>query len=143
MARRPRWNHSKAFNAKVEVAAIKGKKALIDLVRESGIHPNQINQWRGQLLEGATGVFGEAPTAALKLTLDVKILHARMRELLLGRLLSGAFGRRVCCRAAEIDRSHHKTAVPLGQGEPPTLLPALNVLWVSGFTYFAIWKKFA
>ena len=63
MARRPRRNHSPAFKAKVAVAAIKGEKTLIELAQEFDVHPNQIKQWRDQLLEGATGVFGEAPKA--------------------------------------------------------------------------------
>jgi transposase len=63
MARRPRRNHSPAFKAKVAVAAIKGEKTLIDLAQGFDVHPNQIKQWRDQLLEGATGVFGDAPKA--------------------------------------------------------------------------------
>ncbi len=94
MARRPRRSHSPAFKAKVEVAAIKGEKALINLVRELDVHPNQIKQWRDPLLEGATGVFGEAPMAAPEPTLDVKTLHAKMEELpLQNDFLSGAFGK--------------------------------------------------
>ena len=61
MARRPRRNHSPAFKAKVAVAAIEGEKTLIELAQDFDIHPNQIKQWRDQLLEGATGVFGDAP----------------------------------------------------------------------------------
>ena len=62
MARRPRRNHSPAFKAKVAVAAIKGEKTLIELAQDFDLHPNQIKQWRDQLLEGATGVFGDGPT---------------------------------------------------------------------------------
>ena len=51
MARRPRRNHSPAFKAKVAVAAIKGEKTLIELAQEFDVHPNQIKQWRDQLLE--------------------------------------------------------------------------------------------
>ena len=57
MARRPRRNHNPAFKAKVAVAAIKGEKTLIELAQEFDVHPNQIKQWRDQLLEGATWVF--------------------------------------------------------------------------------------
>ena len=41
------------------VDAIKGEKTLIDLAQEFDVHPNLIKQWLDQLLEGATGVFGE------------------------------------------------------------------------------------
>lgn len=45
------------------VAAIKGEKTLIELAQDFDVHPNQIKQLRDQLLEGATGVFGEAANA--------------------------------------------------------------------------------
>ena len=81
MARRPRRNHSPAFKAKVAVAAIKGEKTMIEVSQELDVHPNQIKQWRDQLLEGATGVFGEAPKAEPEPTIDVKTLHAKIGEL--------------------------------------------------------------
>ena len=59
MARRPRRNHSPAFKAKVAVAAIKGEKTMIELSQEFDVHPNQIKQWRDQLLEGAPGFSGK------------------------------------------------------------------------------------
>ncbi|MFT6227031.1 MAG: hypothetical protein ACJARE_001432 [Paracoccaceae bacterium] len=37
---------------------------------------NQIKQWRDQLLEGATGVFGAAPKSEAEPVIDVKTLHA-------------------------------------------------------------------
>ncbi len=58
MTRRVRRNHSPAFKAKVALAAIKGEKTLADLAQQFDVHPNQITQWRSQLLEGAAGVFG-------------------------------------------------------------------------------------
>jgi transposase len=47
------------------------------------MHPNQITQWRGQLLEGATGVFGDGARAAAAPAIDVKVLHAKIGELTL------------------------------------------------------------
>ena len=94
MGRRPRRNHSPAFKAKVAVAAIKGEKTMIDLAQEFDVHPNQIKQWRDQLLEGATGVFGEAAKAEAEPTIDVKTLHAKIGELTLQNdFLSGALGK--------------------------------------------------
>jgi transposase len=61
MTRRPRRNHSPAFKAKVALAAIKGERTLVELAEQFDVHPNQITQWRTQLLEGASGVFGAAP----------------------------------------------------------------------------------
>ena len=94
MARRPRRNHSPAFKAKVAVAAIKGEKTLIELSQDFDVHPNQIKQWRDQLLEGATGVFCEAPKAEPEPVIDVKTLHAKIGELTLENdFLSGALGK--------------------------------------------------
>jgi transposase len=94
MARRPRRNHSPAFKAKVAVAAIKGEKTLIELAQDFDVHPNQIKQWRDQLLEGATGVFGDGPKAEAEPAIDVKTLHAKIGELTLEKdFLSGALGK--------------------------------------------------
>lgn len=91
MARRPRRNHSPAFKAKVAVAAIKGEKTMIEISQEFDVNPNQIKQRRDQLLEGATGVFGEAPKAEPGPTVDMKTLHAKFGELTLENdFLSGA-----------------------------------------------------
>ena len=94
MTRRPRRNHSPAFKSKVAVAAIKGERTLIELAQDLDVHPNQINQWRDQLLEGATGVFGEAPRAEAESAIDVKTLHVKIGELTLENdFLSGALGK--------------------------------------------------
>lgn len=94
MARRPRRNHSPAFKAKVVVVAINGEMTMIELAQEFDVHPNQIKRWCDQLLEGATGVFGEAPKAEPQPTIDVKTLHARIGELALENdFLSGALGK--------------------------------------------------
>lgn len=58
MTRRVCRNHSPAFKAKVALALINGEKMLADLARQFDVHPNQITQWRSQLLEGVAGVFG-------------------------------------------------------------------------------------
>ena len=91
MTRRPRRNHSPAFKAKVAVAAIKGEKTLIELAQDFDIHPSQIKQWRDQLLEGATVVFGDGPKA--EPMIEMKTLHTKIGELTLENdFLSGALG---------------------------------------------------
>ena len=96
MTRRVRRNHSPAFKAKVALAAIKGEKTLADLAQQFDVHPNQITQWRSQLLDGAAGVFGsEARPEATAPVIDVKTLHAKIGELALENdILSAALGRR-------------------------------------------------
>jgi transposase-like protein len=39
MARRPRRNHSPAFKAKVELAALKGDKTMSELAAQFDVHP--------------------------------------------------------------------------------------------------------
>lgn len=74
---RPPRGESPAFKAKVAVAAIKGERTLIELAQEFDVHPNQIKQWRDQLLECATGVFGDASKAERAPVIDVKTLLTR------------------------------------------------------------------
>ncbi|MBA3324101.1 MAG: IS3 family transposase [Rhodobacteraceae bacterium] len=109
MTRRPRRNHSPAFKAKVAIAAIKGEKTLAELAQQFDVHPNQITQWRGQLLEGATAVFGEGAKAEVAPAIDVKGLHAKIGELTLANdFLAGRArqGRTAGERKTMIDRSH-------------------------------------
>lgn len=49
--RSPRRNHTTAFKAKVALAAIKGEKTLAQLAEPFDVHPNQITQWKTQLLQ--------------------------------------------------------------------------------------------
>jgi transposase len=95
MSTRPRRNHSPAFKAKVALAAVKGEKTLAELAQLFDVHPNQITQWRAQLLEGAAGVFGsEMRNEAAEPAVDVKTLHAKIGELtLVNDFLSGALGK--------------------------------------------------
>ncbi len=94
MTTRPRRNHSPAFKAKVAVAAIKGDKTLAELAQQFDVHPNQITQWRSQLLDGASGVFADTGQAEASPSVDVKTLHAKIGELTLENdFLSSALGR--------------------------------------------------
>lgn len=54
-----RGNHSSDFNAKVAPAALalKGERTLAELAQWIDAHPNQITQWKRQLLEDAALTF--------------------------------------------------------------------------------------
>ncbi|HEX4708371.1 MAG TPA: IS3 family transposase [Candidatus Udaeobacter sp.] len=83
MTKRARRNHTSVFKAKVALAAIKGEKTLAELAQQFDVHPNQITQWRSQLLDGAAGVFGRDKNEATAPAVDLKALHAKIGELAL------------------------------------------------------------
>ena len=91
MARRPRRNHSKAFKAKVALAALREDKTLSELATQFDVHPNQITQWKTQLVSAAASAFGsEHPTSEP----DLKELHAKIGQQALEiDFLSGALGK--------------------------------------------------
>jgi transposase len=94
MTRRTRRNHTPAFKAKVALAAIKGEKTLAELAQQFDVHPNQITSWKGQLLDGAAGVFGSGAALQSTPVVDLKLLHAKIGELALENdFLAGALSK--------------------------------------------------
>ena len=83
MARRPRRNHSPSFKATVALAALKGDKTMSELASQFDVHPNQIKQWKDQLLDGVTDVFDDKSKASKEPEIDVKSLHAKIGQLTL------------------------------------------------------------
>ncbi len=84
MTKRPRRNHIPAFKAKVALAAVRGDKTLAELAQQFDIHPNQITQWKAQLLDGAAGLFGsESRGDSRGPAVDLTVLHAKIGELTL------------------------------------------------------------
>jgi transposase len=92
--RRPRRNHTAAFKAKVAVAALKGDKTLTELAQKFDVHPNQITQWKTQLLEGAMSVFLTPADKRDSQGPSVKDMQAKIGQLALENdFLAGALGR--------------------------------------------------
>ena len=105
MTKRPRRNHTPAFKAKVALAAVRGDKTLAELAQQFDIHPNQITQWKAQLLDGAAGVFGsEARGERAGPAADLTVLHAKIGELTLENDFWPARSARRVCRAQSDDR---------------------------------------
>lgn len=61
------------------LAAVKGDHSLVQLAERPDVHPNQITQWKTELLQHAAAVFA---TAAEKRETgpDIKTLHAKIGQ---------------------------------------------------------------
>jgi len=78
MTKRPRRNHGAVFKAKVALEAIKEEKTLVELAAQFQVHPNQIAEWKKQLLEKAPEIFDKGKKSEEP---DVKELHAKIGRL--------------------------------------------------------------
>ena len=64
------------------LAAIKGEKTLAEWAEQFDVPPNQISEWKQQLIDSATHVFGgRSKTKAAEP--DLKVLHAKIGQLTL------------------------------------------------------------
>ena len=94
MTRRKRRNHSSAFKAKVAVAALKGEHTLAELAEQFDVHPNQIQDWKRRLVEGAEDVFGGNADKARHDEQEIEKLHAKIGQLAMENdFLSKVLGR--------------------------------------------------
>ena len=82
MSKRPRRNHLPAFKAKVALEAAKGEYTLAELAQRFDVHPNQIIQWKSQLLERIPEAFDQNRQVSAQ-PIDNKTLHAKIGELTL------------------------------------------------------------
>ena len=85
-----RKKHGAAFKAKVALAAVKGDRTVAELASAFGVHPNQIYNWKKQLLDGAASVFEGGGAAVEGPASEAQSLPRRRPGLIccIGRLLS-------------------------------------------------------
>ncbi len=84
MTRRPRRNHTPVFKSKVALSAVRGEQTLGELSHQYDVHPNQIKQWRDQLIAGAGDVFEQnKKKPAADALVDLRPLHAKIGQLTL------------------------------------------------------------
>jgi transposase-like protein len=81
------------FKAKVAIEALADGKTIAEIAHKHDVHPNQVTEWRRQLIERAAGVFGGAVSPEAP-PVDLKVLHAKIGQLTLENdFLEGALSK--------------------------------------------------
>lgn len=57
MKKAQRKTYDSGFKVKVVLEAFKGQRTINEISSHYGIHPNQVNQWKKQAIEGLPDVF--------------------------------------------------------------------------------------
>lgn len=92
MSKRPRRNHAPAFKAKVALEAHKGDQTIVELAERYQVHPNQITEWKKQLLAHAEEIYSKEREPDREPR--IKDLHAKIGQLSMENdFLSNALGR--------------------------------------------------
>jgi transposase-like protein len=70
-----RTRYSAEFKAKVALAALSESKTLAELASEYKIHPSQISNWKQELAENASNLFGKSKKKEVDHGAEVAELH--------------------------------------------------------------------
>jgi putative transposase len=73
----PRKRYSADFKSKIALEAVKGTKTVNEIASIHGLHPNQITQWKKQLLEELPLLFSDKRVKANK---DQEALEERLYQ---------------------------------------------------------------
>jgi transposase len=71
-----------AFKAKIGLEALKGIKTVAEIAREYQVHPNQVSQWKSQVVQRLPEVFEHGPTAQVQESqLEMERLERKVGQL--------------------------------------------------------------
>jgi len=79
--KRKRRNHSPEFKGKVALAALREDRTLTELAEQFDVHPNQIQDWKKRLTEGAGDIFSRTAQRGGPEAETVAALHAKIGQL--------------------------------------------------------------
>jgi len=74
-----RTRYSAEFKAKVALAALSGAKTLAELASEYKVHPTQISNWKQELVENASDLFGKGKISLNAESIDNQMLLGKNR----------------------------------------------------------------
>ena len=69
------------FKARVALATLEGDKTLAELAEQFDVHPNQITNWKKQLIGNAENIFGKGGRLAEDSEHKIQELHSKIGKL--------------------------------------------------------------
>jgi len=76
-----RRKFSDQFKAKVALEALRGDRTIQEIAAKHRLHPNQVNTWKKQAIDGLSGVFSDGGQPKGPSESEIKDLHAKIGKL--------------------------------------------------------------